>query len=94
MFDNNSDIEKTQRSVRPQQVFERGARPEQGPMQMQMAQKQAQAAGRPLTFANRVITISRKMFVLSVAPIFQVLNHIVPIAVVLVAVSFVPLVIP
>ena len=40
-----------------------------------------------LTFANRVITISRKMFVLSVAPIFQVLNHIVPIAVVLVAVA-------
>ena len=44
-----------------------------------------------LTFANHVITISRKMFVLSVAPIFQVLNHIVPIAAVLVAVSFVPL---
>ena len=54
MFDNNSDNEKTQRSVRPQQMFEREVRPEQGPVQMRMAQKQAQAAGRPCPYCGAI----------------------------------------
>ncbi|MBP3787965.1 MAG: zinc ribbon domain-containing protein [Prevotella sp.] len=54
MIDNHSNNEETQRTVRPQQVLERTARPNLEPMQMQMAQHQQQAAGKACPYCGAV----------------------------------------
>ncbi|MBE6249381.1 MAG: zinc-ribbon domain-containing protein [Prevotella sp.] len=54
MIDNHSNNEETQRTVRPQQVLERTARPNLEPMQMQMAQHQQQAAGKTCPYCGAV----------------------------------------
>ena len=55
MFDNNSFNEKkAQGSAGPKQAFEQPMRPEQGPVQMKMAQQHAQAAGRPCPYCGAI----------------------------------------
>ena len=54
MIDNHPNTEQTERTMRPEQVLERTAQPEQEPMQMQMAQQQRQATGKACPYCGAI----------------------------------------
>ncbi len=54
MIDNNPNNEKTQRTVRPQQMMERTIQPERESVQMQMAYQQKQAAGKNCPYCGAI----------------------------------------
>lgn len=54
MIDNHPNTEQTERTMRPEQVLERTAQPEQEPMQVQMAQQQRQATGKACPYCGAI----------------------------------------
>ena len=54
MIDNHPNTERTERTMRPEQVLERTAQPEQEPMQVQMAQQQRQATGKACPYCGAI----------------------------------------
>ncbi len=54
MIDNNPNNEKTQRTVRPQQMMERTIQPERESVQMQMAYQHKQAAGKSCPYCGAI----------------------------------------
>ena len=54
MIDNHLNTEQTERTMRPEQVLERTAQPEQEPMQVQMAQQQRQATGKACPYCGAI----------------------------------------
>lgn len=54
MIDNHPNNEQTERTMRPEQVLERTAQPEQEPMQVQMAQQQRQTTGKTCPYCGAI----------------------------------------